>query len=418
MSVAELQGVEPAPMQARVRSATRAAAPTACHVAVIGAGPYGLAIAAHLNAAGIETRVFGEAMGFWRKHMPRGMKLRSAWRASHIADHAAALTLDRFAEIHGVERVENFPIERFIAYGEWFRRNAVPHLDARRIERIESATHGFKLVLADGESVHARRVVIAMGLANQEFRPAEFANVPSELASHSSAHVDFARFRGRRVAVIGRGQSACESAVLLAEAGAEVEIISRGEIIWIGPENLDIRRHDLRWRAREALASTGAVGPFPLDRLVDMPGIVRLLPSGLRDWISIRSLRPAATAWLKPRSGGMRFNPGRTVVKAQPLGEQIALDLDNSTRSLFDHVLLGTGYRIDIAKLGVFAPKLLTRIAHSEGYPILSAGFESSVPGLHFAGSSALKSFGPLMRFVWGAGYTARATTRAVVQGR
>jgi hypothetical protein len=418
MSVTELQVSEPVRVQTRVRSATRAATPTAYHVAVIGAGPYGLAIAAHLNSAGIETRVFGETMGFWRKRMPKGMKLRSPWRASHIADHAATLTLDRFVETHGLERVENLPIEHFIAYGEWFRRNAVPHLDARRIERIEAAAHGFRLVLADGESVHARRVVIAMGLANQEFRPAEFANLPSELASHSSEHVDFARFRGRRVAVIGRGQSACESAVLLAEAGAEVELISRGEVIWIGAENPDVRRQDLRWRVREALASTGAVGPFPLDRLVDMPGIVRLLPSGLRDWIAIRSLRPAATAWLKPRAGGTRFNPGRTVVKARPHGEQIALDLDDGARSLFDHVLLGTGYRIDIGKLGVFAPELLARITRDQGYPILSAGFESSVPGLHFAGSSALKSMGPLMRFVWGAGYTARAMTRAVVRGR
>jgi cation diffusion facilitator CzcD-associated flavoprotein CzcO len=288
----------------------------------------------------------------------------------------------------------------------------VPNLDPRKVERIDAAPHGFRLVLEGGESVRTRRVVLALGLRDQEYVPAEFAGLPRELVSHSAAHNDLSRFRGKRVAVLGRGQSACESAVLLAEAGAEVALLSHGPVIWIGSETPGAAGNGLRWRLREALAARGAVGPFPLDHLVDMPSIVRLLPPELRERLAVRSLRPAATAWLKPRAGRVQFRSVR-VAKAQVRGRFIALELDGGASMSFDHVLLGTGYKIDIAKPGLLAPALLASIAQSGGYPLLSAGFESSVPGLHFAGASALKSMGPLMRFVWGAGYTARAIARA-----
>ncbi len=383
-----------------------------CEVAVIGAGPYGLAIAAHLAAAGVETRTFGEPMGFWRNNMPKGMKLRSPWRASHISDPRGAWSLDRYVAAAGLKRMENQPKEQFVAYGEWFQRGAVPDLDPRKVELVKPIPGGFRLLLEDGETLQARRVVIAMGLANQDFRPAEFEGLPAELVSHACEHADLGVFRGRRVAVIGRGQSGCESAVLLAEAGAEVELISRGDVIWIGPETSDTTKQTLRQRLRELLAARGAVGPFPLDWLVDRPGIVSRMPLEWRDQITERSLRPAATAWLRPRAGAVRQSPGRLIVGARPVGDKISLELDNRTHAVFDHVLLATGYRIDIRRLGVLAPDLLAGIARVEGYPVLDAGFESSVPGLHFAGSTAVKSFGPVMRFVWGAGYAAHAITR------
>src|SRR5215472_17796598 len=68
-----------------------------CEVAVIGAGPYGLAVAAHLRAADISTRVFGRALSFWRENMPKGMRLRSPWIATQIADPDRRFSLDAFA---------------------------------------------------------------------------------------------------------------------------------------------------------------------------------------------------------------------------------------------------------------------------------------------------------------------------------
>lgn len=387
-----------------------------CHVAVIGAGPYGLAVTAHLKAARVDVRLFGDPMGFWRRNMPKGMKLRSPWRASHIADRNNSFSLDQYAKLKGIKRTEPFPLEEFVRYGQWFQQQAVPDLDERKVDRVEAVEAGFLLHLNDGTSLRAKKVIVAMGFANQAFRPEEFERVPSDLASHSSDHANFDAFCNKRVVVIGRGQSACESAVLLSEAGAEVELISRGDIRWIGPENPgEALRRDLKWIAHGLLTSTGAVGPFPLNWLVDVPGIVSMLPSHVRDRLAIRSLRPAATAWLKPRAVGVQFNFGRKVVNALGKGSKLTLQLDDGTSSQADHVLLATGYRTDIAKLGIFTPGVLNRIQRANGAPILSAGLESSMPGLHFAGSSAMKSFGPLMRFVWGAGYAARSVTRSVL---
>src|SRR6202034_473555 len=98
-------------------------------------------------------------------------------------------------------------------------------------------------------------------------------------------------------------------------------------------------------------------------------------------------------------------------------GDRIALDLDSGAR-MFDHVVLGTGYRVDVARLGILAPHILERIARLQGSPLLRAGFESSVPKLHFVGSYAVKSFGPLLRFIAGAPYAARAVTGAALSRR
>jgi cation diffusion facilitator CzcD-associated flavoprotein CzcO len=390
----------------------RADAPAACNVAIIGAGPYGLAAAAHLKAAGVETLVFGEPMGFWRNHMPSGMRLRSPWRATHIADPAHELSLDAYARRVGMTPIPQLPIAEFLRYGAWFQGRAVPDLDTRKVVLVHRMPRGFRLVLNDESLIDARRVVIAMGLANQDFRPAELDGLPESLVSHSCDHVDFAPFRGRRVAVIGRGQSACESAVLLAEAGAEVELISRGDVRWIGSAQ---PRDTLKRRLRKLLTAKSEVGPFPLDWLADAPGLTRLFPDALRAELTARCLRPAASAWLQPRAGDIRFLPGRMVDSANASGERLRLRLDNGTLRLVDHVVLGTGYRIDIAKLGVLAPDITAAIDRIEGSPRLSGGFESSVPGLHFVGSTAVKSHGPLMRFIAGCGHAARRVTRATL---
>jgi cation diffusion facilitator CzcD-associated flavoprotein CzcO len=419
MTSAEISVAEKAREDVRTTTVKQAALRSSCHVAVIGAGPYGLSVGAHLKTANIDTRVFGDAMSFWRWNMPKGMRLRSPWRASHLADSKGELSLDRYVDSHGLERTEQLPREEFVRYGEWFQRKAVPDLDTRKIARVDIAERGFLLRLEDGNLLNAQRVVIAMGFANQSFRPPEFEHLPATMVSHSSEHASFDAFRGRRVVVIGRGQSACESAVLLSEAGAEVELLSRGDVHWIGADtNKADHARGLVRRARELLTAKSAVGPFPLEWLNDAPGIVRHLPLSARQWIATRSLRPAASAWLRPRAGAIRFTAGRKVVSARTKDGQIELKLDDGASSLADHVVVATGYRVDIAKLGILAFPLLDRINRVDGHPLLSAGFESSVPGLHFTGSSAIKSFGPLMRFIAGAGYAARAVVAAALAGR
>jgi FAD-dependent urate hydroxylase len=160
------------------------------------------------------------------------------------------------------------------------------------------------------------------------------------------------------------------------------------------------------------MQAPSAVGPFPWSWLNELPGIERRLPDGLRSWIAARSLRAAATRWVLAGLDGVQVLAGRAVRRVSRQGERVAVELDDGMRS-YDHVLLGTGYRIDIAKLGVLSPQLLGRLASRGGSPVLRAGFESSVAGLHFAGASAVDSYGPLLRFIAGAGYAGRSVARA-----
>jgi len=384
-----------------------------CEVIVIGAGPYGLAVAAHLMENKVATQVFGDPMSFWRRHMPKGMKLNSPWNATHIADPHGALSLDAYMSRHGMLRREPVKLETFIDYGVWFQGCAVPDIDRRMVERVESCGDGFRVVTVDGEAVFSDRVVVAAGLAHQQCRPVAFDGLPASLASHSSEHDDLGIFRGQRVAVVGRGQSACESAVLLHEAGAEVEIICRGDIRWLGSGGPP-RNAVFGWLS-ERLASPSGVGPFPLDGLAKMPAAAGVMPAGIRAWFNAKCLRPGAAGWLWPRFEGVRVRAGERIHGAVAAGERIALTLDRGS-AVFDHVLLGTGYRIDIVKLGILAPDLVRRVARHDGAPGLAAGFESSVPGLHFVGASAVASYGPLTRFLAGTAFTARELTEAVLE--
>jgi len=393
------------PVAERVRPVGR------CDVAVIGAGPYGLAAAAHLQAAGLATRAFGHTMAFWRRNMPKGMKLRHATGISHPDD---SFSLEAFADLKPAAAMRPLPIETFIAYGEWFQRAAVPDLDRRKVTNVSSAARGFALRLDGGETVEAERVVVALGLKNQDFRPAAFVGMPERLVSHSCEHADFTQFRSRRVAVIGRGQSACESAVLLREAGAQVDMLARGPIHWIGTENEGHGKRGLVWRVRDLITPAFAVGPFPLNWLVVAPNLMRQIPPTLRAPLGMRCLRPAGTAWLRPRWGDVRLTAGCSVLEARPSGDGVSLNLDSGATLEVDHVVLATGYQMDIAKYRVLAPELLHRVDCIDGSPVLSAGFESSVPGLHFVGSSAVSSFGPMMRFVAGTAHAAPALARAV----
>lgn len=377
---------------------------TDCYVTVVGAGPYGLASASYLRAAGVETRVFGEPMSFWQKQMPAGMCLRSNWGASHIADPKRELTLDEYCREKGNHISKPIPLDRFVDYGRWYQSKAVRDLEKRNVLNIDLDTNGFKIVLADGQTFTSKRVVVATGINSFANRPAQFAKVPSELASHTSEHDDLRKFKGRRVVVIGCGQSALESAALFKEAGIEVEVIARDETLnWVG---LHPKLHHLGFVSK-MLYSKRDVGPAGISRLVSAPHLFRRFPRGFQDRTAYRAIRPAGAGWLKPRLQGIPITLGRTVVSAKTTGTQLLLKLDDGSERLIDHALLATGFRVDVSKYPFFSESLAKRLTTVNGYPVLKRGLESSVPGLHFAGKPAAWSFGPLLGFVSGTEFAA-----------
>ena len=355
-------------------------------------------------------------MSFWRNNMPAGMKLRSPWAGTHIADPAGRHLLDDYFREAGLEIPKLLPVENFIDYGRWFQQDVAPDLDTRAVIRVEGRDGGFRLVLDDGDSVFAQRVAIATGLLHHEVRPAQFDGLPRDLVSHSCEHTDSERYRGKRVAVIGRGQSACESAALLHEAGAEVELICRGDLMWnADPEQRSSLRKTVRTLIGNSLIPPSQVGPFPYNWVNEAPGIIRQFRQSTRDRWNEVNLRATAILWLRPRLKDVPVDQRRTILAASRDGNRVSLQLDNGTKT-FDHVLMATGYRVDIDNMTLLEQTIRQRIARHDGMPVLTGGFESSVPGLHFVGAAAVGSFGPLLRFIAGAGFAARRVTRAALR--
>jgi hypothetical protein len=389
-------------------------------VAIIGAGPYGLSAAAYLRAANVEVRIFGEPMGFWLRHMPTGMLLRSSWEASRIADPAHTWTLDEYQARCRTQVSKPIPLQDFIAYGQWFQRQVVPDVDQRRVTRIQSTSHGFHLVLQDGTSLRAQRVIVAAGLASFAWRPEQLKTLPPTLASHSSDYRTFGQFAGKQILVVGGGQSALESAALFGEAGAAVEVLVRApHVHWLGAGNrLLSRLGPLEGLARRVVYAPTDVGPPGLSRIIAVPALFRCLPDWLQHRIAGRSIRPAGSSWLRPRLAGIVITPGRTVVSATRVGDRARLALSDGTERCVDHVLLATGYRVDVRQYGFLAPELVQKVRCIDGYPDLTAGFESSVPGLHFLGAPTARSISPVMRFVSGTWYAAPTLTRYIATRR
>jgi hypothetical protein len=378
------------------------------NVAIVGAGPYGLSVSAHLRRAGTDVRIFGEPMSFWRT-MPQGMMLRSNWPATCIAEFEGPLSLDSYQSATGIRFGRPVPLERFIEYGEWVQQQVAPDVDRRQVQSVARDADGFRLTV-DGDSVRARRVVVAAGIAPFVWRPTQFDALPPELASHSADHRDLSIFAGRSVLVVGGGQSALESAALMKEAGADVEVLVRKDRInWLHGG----KYHRMLGKYSKLVYAPTDVGPMGLSRVVAVPDLFRRFPRSLQGPMARRSIRPAGAAWLVPRLTDIPIHLGETIIDARPLGDGLRVTLSGGGTRDVDHVLFGTGYRVDINRYPFLPSELLGSVRQTGGYPILGPGLESSVPRLHFLGAPASWSFGPIMRFVSGSWYASRAVLRS-----
>jgi len=387
-------------------------------VAVVGAGPYGLSIAAHLRERRLKLRIFGDPMEMWLKHMPQGMMLKSDAFASDLFDPQGKLPLRAYCAAHGLPYGDARPpvtLETFCAYGLWFQQCAVPELERARVRNIDRAAGGFALALDGGETVLARNVVLAVGVSHFAYLPPELAQLPPEFASHSSAHSDPAALKGKQVLVLGAGASAIDLAMLMGEAGVSVRLAARAEALKF---HSGIERPPSVWRSLRHPKSP--LGPGLTSYAYSyFPHIYRRLPENMRLRILGRALGPSAGWTVRPRiEGKVPFLLGRRLVRAEPAGGRLALrfaDREGGEEEiLVDHLVAATGYQADSDRLDFLAPSLRGALRRTGTAPQLDGGFQSSEAGLYFAGLAAAATFGPALRFAWGAGFNARRLARVL----
>ncbi|HWD29611.1 MAG TPA: NAD(P)-binding domain-containing protein [Rhizomicrobium sp.] len=381
-------------------------------VAIVGAGPYGLSLAAHLRHAGVSFRIFGKPLQTWREHMPKGMCLKSDGFASNLSAPDSYSTLEAWCALNGkAYSAQKIPVklEDFVAYADWFQRTYVPNLEKLNVANIAKDAEGYTLTLENGVVARARRVVMAVGINWFKQSPLELARLPASHVSHAYDHHDMDRFRGKEVVVLGGGASAIDTALALHDAGAKVRVIARrkGLAFHVGPDSADPTI------LNQLQNPDTGIGPgWRSFFCVNAPLLFHKLPQKLRHEATRRHLGPAAGWFTREKfESNVATILGHHLAAAHIVDGRVALEIrDEQGRMrivMADHVVAATGYKTDLARLAFLGADIRKDIAEADGTPVLSDSFECSVRGLYFVGLAAANAFGPVLRFMVGAEFAA-----------
>lgn len=360
-------------------------------------------------------------MDSWLAHMPKGMLLKSDGFASNISDPNGQLTLEKFCAEKGIQYAHTvIPVrlDTFTQYGLAFKERMVPELEEKMVVSIERSPEGYWLRLEDGETVKARRVVLAVGITHFDHVPDNLAHLPAEFLSHSARHHEVEPFKGRSVIVIGGGSSALDWAGLLHEAGAQVQLVARQTSLKFHGKPSGKPRS--LWE-RIQYPQTGLGPGWRSSFYANAPATFHQLPKSLRLEIVRKTLGPSGGWFIKDKVvGKVPLLLGHTAQGAEIQDGKVRLQLrtvDGTEREIVaEHIIAATGYKVDLERLTFLSSDIRSKLDGVNGTPVLSSTFESSMPGLYFVGIAAANSFGPVMRFAFGADFAARTVTRALMK--
>jgi FAD-dependent urate hydroxylase len=370
---------------------------------IIGAGPFGLAIAAQASHLGIDHLVVGRPMEFWRRNMPRGMYLRSAcdWHLDPVNIH----TIEKFLETRGQtpHDVEPLSLDFYLSYADWFQTQKRITTLPSYIEKLDH-DRGFVATTADGDTIHARQVALAPGFKH-------FANVPEELKArlaegryiHTCEFTDFSSAADTRYLIVGGRQSAFEWAALLLEAGAGAIYISH--------------RHDTPTFEDSDWSWVNEL----VDAMGDNPNWFRRLSQTEKDAVSRRQWaegRLKLESWLAPRLASERVKllPNTEMVSSVEEDGELRVTLNNGEEVVCDKVIFATGYKVDITRVPVLSSgNILTQLETRNGFPVLDAHLQTSVPGLFITSMPAMQDFGPFFGFTIAVRVSAKLICEAII---
>jgi cation diffusion facilitator CzcD-associated flavoprotein CzcO len=388
-------------------------------VAIIGAGPWGLGLATHLHSMGVDHRIFGSPMQTWRD-MPQNMNLKSLGFATSIPVSSGHPTFPEYCRAHGLEDYEPIEFQTFAAYGMQIQRDFVPYVEDTLVTHLERAGGAFEVTLATSETVRARRVVVAVGLGYFQRLPAVLQQLPSDRLAHTWGLKDFETYRGKEVVVVGGGSSAIETAVLLHEHGAAVQVLARSDVTWGGR---GAREWERSWAERVRMPIS-TIGHGRENWVLEhVPWLMHYLPASKRIPFTRKHLGPITAWWLAERGHGkFPISQWTSVIGAAPTADGVRLRIraaDDTERELIaDRIIAGTGYEPNVDRIPFMERSLALNVRRYDRAPRLSRHFESSVDGLYFMGPIAAFSFGPLVRFVAGAYFAIPAIAGHLAQTR
>jgi FAD-dependent urate hydroxylase len=379
--------------------------PDRLEAAIVGAGPYGLSVAAHLRDRDVE--IFGEPMETWRTRMPQDMLLRSDWNETSFSAPGDAGTIDRWAATSGEAREEPIPLQKFLRYAEWFRTTFVPRADPADVASVERAGEGFRVTTTSGREVDVGMLVVAVGAVPFAYAPPPLADAIGHGATFATDLQDYSTYRERNVVVVGGGQGGLESAALAARAGASIEIVVRSRLHWFADREPHRRRGPVHRRLYRLAYPVVGYGPPPLNRLVLHPDLFAALPRPLRRSLTARVLRAGGSPWLRPALEGIKMSEGVGVEGVERRNGALTVRLsDGSTRDA-DVVIVAAGFRFALERLPFLAPEIRAGITLEDGWPVLDRWFRSSDRRILFVGFAAAHRFGPIVRFIPGTRFAA-----------
>lgn len=373
---------------------------------IIGAGPFGLAMAAHCQHLGINHHIVGKPIEFWQANMPEGMYLRSAcdW---HL-DTEDVDTIERFLQTQGLTPADVEPLSRqfYLNYTRWFQEQKQIEITPGYVQRLDHINNGenlFEATMAGGQKIMATHVVIAVGFKYFKNEPQDLIErLPAGCFSHTCDLVDFTELKGKRCLIIGGRQSAYEWTALLNEAGTAAIHVSH-------------RHHSPAF----AEADWSWVNPLN-DAMVDNPGWFRNLSPEEKEAVNHRFWaegRLKVEPWLESRAmkETVKIWPDSQVVSCDVLpGGGLRVGLDNGKILIVDHVILATGYKVKIDQLPFLAcGNILHNLKTSNGYPVLDEHLQTNIPGLFITSMAAAQDFGSFFAFT----VSVRTSAKLIGQG-